>query len=154
MSKMKISDIALTDSVLKTWDEIVRRFEEKIPAEKAGRGNTLCSNSVKDFSLRLFPIRELLREAARPLLASIPPYEDLKLRFGQLHQQSPKGALLRGYFWVFASETRELTSGRLQMTFCPGSSEANMAYPITSPVGNITLKTFPLVAGSRMVFQV
>ena len=119
---------ALTDEVIRAWDECARRCEHSIPAAPPGR-----ANSIADLRARLEPIREHLQEAVTEHLAEVDSYKRLKVRRSPFWQMGSTGALLKGYIWLHAALSREKTEGRLSGTFSQQGAVRGeyVAYPVS-----------------------
>lgn len=102
---------ALTQEVLEAWDEIVRRSEADIPADKTG------AFSIAAFRSRLRPIREELRDEMARQLPAYPQLAGLKSYFSSFWQRGPKGAKFKSHIWNFLASDNKKTRARLQAVF-------------------------------------
>jgi len=102
---------ALTQEVLEAWDEVIRRNDERIPADKAG------PFSIAALRGRLRPIRDELRDAMAMQLPDHPRLAGLKSYTANFWQAGRKGARLKGYIWNFLAPDHAKTRARLQATF-------------------------------------
>jgi hypothetical protein len=127
VNNLLANQIALNDSVIKAWDEIVDRHKHRITAASAG------GNSVAGLRKSLYPIREALRSALEVSISTIPAYSHLKIYLSPFWQMGQKGALFKGYIWNALAPDRALTRGRLQITFCPNQDVRSeyVAYKVT-----------------------
>lgn len=116
----------LADTAIHAWDDVVTRHTQRIIAAPKG-----TPYSVEDFSSRLIPIRQGLRDYVQSRSKEIPAYATLTVRLANFWQRSTNGALFKEYIWMYAASAKDKTLGRLQITFCPGGFVRSeyVAYP-------------------------